>query len=66
MIRPGPSKYLTCPFFAPLRRSTAVFQIAIIRKLGGITDEELGRFEKELRALLAYFRVEDHGRTAAK
>jgi hypothetical protein len=30
--------------FDDFRRSTAIFQIAIIRKLGVITDEELGRF----------------------
>jgi hypothetical protein len=38
--------------FDDFRRSTAVFQIAIIRKLGVITDEELGRFSKEVQASL--------------
>src|ERR1700730_3833961 len=32
--------------FNDFRRSTAIFQIAIIRKLGVITDEELGRFSE--------------------
>jgi hypothetical protein len=52
--------------FNDFRRSTAVFQIAIIRKLGVINDEELGRFGKEVRASLAYFSGEDHGSTAAE
>ena len=47
--------------FDDFRRSTAVFQIAIIRKLGVITDEELGRFGKEARTSLAHFWAEDHG-----
>jgi hypothetical protein len=49
--------------FNDFRRSTAVFQIAIIRKLGVITDEEIGRFGKEVRASLAFFWAEDHGNT---
>jgi hypothetical protein len=52
--------------FDDFRRSTAVFQIAIIRKLGVITDEELGRFGKEVRASLAHFWGEDHLSTAAE
>ena len=48
------------------RRSTAVFQIAIIRKLGVITDQELGRFGKEVQGSLAHFWGEDHGTTAAE
>ena len=48
------------------RRSTAVFQIAIIRKLGVINDEELGRFGKEVQASLGHFWGEDHGTTAAE
>jgi len=47
--------------FDDFRRSTAVFQIAIIRKLDVITDEELGRFGKEVRTSLAHFWAEDHG-----
>jgi hypothetical protein len=41
--------------FDDFRRSTAVFQIAIIRKLGVITDEELGRFSEPTRASLQFF-----------
>src|ERR1700689_2338438 len=41
--------------FNDFRRSTAVFQIAIIRKLGVITDEELGRFSESTRASLQHF-----------
>ena len=41
--------------FDDFRRSTAVFQIAIIRKLGVITDEELGRFSESTRATLQHF-----------
>ena len=41
--------------FDDFRRSTAIFQIAIIRKLGVITDEELGRFSESTRALLQHF-----------
>ena len=52
--------------FNDFRRSTAVFQIAIIRKLGVITDEELGRFGKEVQASLGHFWGEDHGTTAAE
>jgi hypothetical protein len=52
--------------FADFRRSTAVFQIAVIRKLGVITDEELRRFGKEVSASLAFFWGEDHGSTATK
>jgi hypothetical protein len=52
--------------FNDFRRSTAVFQIAIIRKLDVITDEELGRFGKEVRTSLASFWGEDHGSTAAE
>ena len=52
--------------FDDFRRSTAVFQIAIIRKLDVITDEELGRFGKEVRTSLASFWGEDHGSTAAE
>ena len=44
--------------FDDFRRSTAVFQIAIIRKLGVITDEELGRFSESTRASLQHFRGE--------
>jgi hypothetical protein len=40
--------------FDDFRRSTAIFQIAIIRKLGVITDEELGRFSESTRALLQH------------
>ena len=45
--------------FNDFRRSTAVFQIAIIRKLDVITDEELRRFGEEVRASLAFFWGED-------
>jgi len=38
--------------FDDFRRSTDIFQIAIIRKLGVITDEEFGRFSESTRALL--------------
>ena len=38
--------------FNDFRRSTAIVQIAIIRKLGVITDEELGRFSESTRAWL--------------
>jgi hypothetical protein len=38
--------------FADYRRSTAVFQIARIRKLGVITDEELARFSESTRVIL--------------
>ena len=38
--------------FADYRRSTAVFQIARIRKLGVITDEELARFSEGTLAVL--------------
>jgi hypothetical protein len=41
--------------FNDFRRSTAVFQIAIIRKLGVITDEELGQFSESTRASLQLF-----------
>lgn len=41
--------------FDDFRRSTAIFQIAIIRKLGVITDEELGRFSESTRASLQHF-----------
>jgi hypothetical protein len=41
--------------FNDFRRSTAIFQIAIIRKLGVITDEELRRFSESTRALLHHF-----------
>jgi hypothetical protein len=41
--------------FDDFRRSTAIFQIAIIRKLNVITDEELGRFSESTRALLQHF-----------
>jgi hypothetical protein len=41
--------------FNDFRRSTAVIQIAIIRKLGVITDEELGRFSESTRASLQFF-----------
>src|ERR1700676_4134670 len=41
--------------FHDFRRSTAIFQIAIIRRLGVITDEELGRFSESTRALLQHF-----------
>ena len=41
--------------FNDFRRSTAIFQIAIIRKLGVITDEELGRFSESTRASLQFF-----------
>ena len=41
--------------FNDFRRSTAVFQIAIIRKLGVITDEELERFSETTRASLQHF-----------
>jgi hypothetical protein len=41
--------------FDDFRRSTAVFQIAIIRKLGVITDEELERFSESTRASLKFF-----------
>ena len=41
--------------FNDFRRSTAIFQIAIIRKLGVITDEELGRFSEATRASLQFF-----------
>jgi hypothetical protein len=41
--------------FNDFRRSTALFQIAIIRKLGVITDEELGRFSESTRASLQHF-----------
>jgi hypothetical protein len=52
--------------FDDFRRSTALFQIAIIRKLGVITDEELGRFSAEVQSSLAYFRGEDRESTAPK
>jgi hypothetical protein len=38
--------------FADYRRSTAVFQIARIRKLGVITDEEFARFSEGTRTVL--------------
>jgi len=41
--------------FNDFRRSTAVIQIAIIRKLGVITDEEFGRFSESTRASLQHF-----------
>lgn len=41
--------------FNDFRRSTAIFQIAIIRKLGVMTDEEFGRFSESTRALLQQF-----------
>ena len=41
--------------FNDFRRSTAVIQIAIIRKLGVITDEELGRFSESTRVSLQHF-----------
>jgi hypothetical protein len=41
--------------FDDFRRSTAIFQIAIIRKLGVITDEEFRRFSESTRALLERF-----------
>jgi hypothetical protein len=41
--------------FNDFRRSTAIFQIAIIRKLGVITDEELERFSESTRASLQHF-----------
>ena len=41
--------------FNDFRRSTAVIQIAIVRKLGVITDEELGRFSESTRASLQHF-----------
>jgi hypothetical protein len=41
--------------FDDFRRSTAIVQIAIIRKLGVITDEELGRFSESTRASLQHF-----------
>jgi hypothetical protein len=42
--------------FDDFRRSTAFVQIAIIRKLGVITDDEFGRFSESLRALLQHLR----------
>jgi hypothetical protein len=45
--------------FNDFRRSTAVIQIAIIRKLGVITDDELGRFSPPVRASVAIFWGED-------
>jgi hypothetical protein len=41
--------------FNDFRRSTAIVQIAIIRKLGVITDEELGRFSESTRSSLQHF-----------
>jgi hypothetical protein len=41
--------------FNDFRRSTAIVQIAIIRKLGVITDEEFGRFSESTRAFLQDF-----------
>ena len=41
--------------FDDFRRSTAIVQIAIIRKLGVITDEEFGRFSESTRAFLQGF-----------
>ena len=41
--------------FNDFRRSTAIVQIAIIRKLGVITDEELERFSESTRASLQHF-----------
>ena len=38
--------------FNDFRRSTAVIQLAIIRKLGVITDDELERFSESTRAWL--------------
>ena len=35
--------------FNDFRRSTAIIQLAHIRRLGVVTDEELGRFSKETR-----------------
>jgi hypothetical protein len=52
--------------FDDFRRSTAIIQIAIIRKLGVITDEELGRFGNEVRASLSLFCGEDHESTATE
>jgi hypothetical protein len=43
--------------FNDFRRSTAIVQIAIIRKLGVITDPELGRFSEQTRAFLEHFRA---------
>ena len=41
--------------FDDFRRSTAIVQIAIIRKLGVITDEEFGRFSESTHASLQHF-----------
>ena len=38
--------------FNDFRRSTAIVQIAIIKKLGVITDQELERFSERTRAFL--------------
>ena len=41
--------------FDDFRRSTAIFQIAIIRKLGVFTEEELRRFSESTHASLQHF-----------
>ena len=41
--------------FNDFRRSTAIVQIAITRKLGVITDEEFGRFSEPTRGWLQEF-----------
>jgi len=38
--------------FNDFPRSTAIIQLAHIRRLGVVTDEELGRFSKETRELV--------------
>ena len=52
--------------FDDFRRSTAVFQIAIIRKLDVITNEALERFGQQVRDSLVFFWAEDHESAAAE
>jgi hypothetical protein len=47
--------------FNDFRRSTAMIQLAHIRRLGVVTDEELGRFSKETRELVTALVTGDFG-----
>ncbi|SOD03287.1 hypothetical protein SAMN05216486_10928 [bacterium JGI 053] len=47
--------------FNDFRRSTALIQLAHIRRLGVVTDEELGRFSQETRELVTALVTGDFG-----
>src|SRR3954470_1802897 len=47
--------------FNDFRRSTALIQLAHIRRLGVVTDEELGRFSQDTRELVTALVTGDFG-----